>query len=578
MDALFHTNKQPADNQKLRGGYYTPAELARYLTNWAIRVGGERVLEPSCGDGNFVAAVAERVAELAHKLPPASVNVTAVEIEPRELERAKARLVRHEGTRMRVNWVGADFFAVYDELRMGDGYDVVLGNPPFIRFHYFADDSREQAFHHLREAGYKPTKLANAWSAFVQLSIELLREGGRLAMVLPAELLQVSYAGELRTRLAARFAHIVIVGFRKLVFPEIQQEVVLLLAEGKRESVAQESDIHTIEFEDGRSLIEAGDLNAAVAHVPSKHSRPGMKWTGLFLSEAAYSALVEAQAASCVKSLGQFAEVDVGVVTGRNSFFVLDEDLREKISASQLTLPVVGRTSALKSICFSEDDFERYKVAEPSFLLNLGNVQENQFSEELREYLSNGEGENVHKGYKCRVRKRWFDVPSIYIPDAFLFRQIHKFPLLVVNLAQVTSTDTIHRVRFKNGAKADWLAAACFNSLTLAWAEVCGRSYGGGVLELEPSEAERLPVPYGASIPIDVEKVDTLLRQGRDIEALDYVDGILLHDFMGLDSSAVRHIRCAWIELRDRRSNRRYPRRSSTSLRQASLDALLPLA
>jgi adenine-specific DNA methylase len=54
----------------------------------------------------------------------------------------------------------------------------------------------------LRQAGYKPTKLANAWVAFVQLSIELLQEGGRLAMVVPAELLQVKYTHELRDRLA----------------------------------------------------------------------------------------------------------------------------------------------------------------------------------------------------------------------------------------------------------------------------------------------------------------------------------------------------------------------------------------
>jgi hypothetical protein len=61
-------------------------------------------------------------------------------------------------------------------------------------------------------------------------------------------------------------------------------------------------------------------------------------------------------------------------------------------------------------------------------------------------------------------------------------------------------------------AKDELLAGIFFNSLTLAWAEVCGRSYGGGVLELEPREAEELPIPYSADIKIDRVKVESLLR------------------------------------------------------------------
>jgi hypothetical protein len=135
--------------------------------------------------------------------------------------------------------------------------------------------------------------------------------------------------------------------------------------------------------------------------------------------------------------------------------------------------PIIGRTSSLKSIVFDENDFEKYQLTEPGYLLDLNNVSERDIPEKLKEYITHGEAENVHKGYKCRVRKRWFNVPSIYVPNAFMFRQIHKYPLLVVNRAGATSTDTIHRVKFINGTKPEELAAICFNSLTLL-----GRSYG----------------------------------------------------------------------------------------------------
>jgi adenine-specific DNA-methyltransferase len=560
MKTRFHSNKQPVDKQKLRGGYYTPIELSGYLTSWAIRNGNEKILEPSCGDGNFIDSIMHRLTVLKKSGNKISSKITAVEIETNELSKAKARLNGYNLSKVETEFVSGDFFNLFEKLQREGEYDVVVGNPPYIRFQYFDDESRKKAFWHLRIAGYNPTKLANAWCAFVQLSIELLKEGGRLAMVLPAELLQVGYAGELRKRLSAQFSHIVIVGFKKLVFPEIQQEVVLLLAEGKREASILESDIHTIEFEDGKDLLHSDDLEDAVQHIPSKHSRPLMKWTGLFLSEKSFYALDGAQRSELVIPLGKLANVDIGVVTGRNSFFVLDEKTRKEILAAKFTLPIIGRTSTLKSIVFDENDFEKYQLTEAGYLLDLNNIPERAIPKKLKEYIAHGEAENVHKGYKCRVRKRWFDVPSIYVPNAFMFRQIHKYPLLVVNRAGATSTDTIHRVKFINGTKPEKLAAICFNSLTLAWAEVSGRSYGGGVLELETSEAEHLPIPYNSKIEIDSQKVDLLLRSGKDIEALDYVDSVVLSDYMGISNATIKQIRNAWVELRNRRTNRRAPK------------------
>ncbi|MEW6587135.1 MAG: N-6 DNA methylase, partial [Nitrospirota bacterium] len=522
--------------------------------------GDEKILEPSCGDGSFIESILCKLGRLRKEGYKVSSKVTAIEIEAGELERTKARADAHNFPTIETEFICGDFFDLFEKLKRESGYDIALGNPPFIRFQYFDDDSREKAFWHLRSFGYSPTKLANAWSAFVQLSIELLKEGGRLAMVLPAELLQVGYASELRKRLASQFSHIVIIGFKKLVFPEIQQEVVLLLAEGKRDVSVLESDIHTIEFEDGKDLLNSEDLEDAVKHIPSKHSRPLMKWTGLFLNEKSYYALDDAQRSKFIIPLGKLATIDIGVVTGRNSFFVLDEKTRKAVLASEFTLPIIGRTSALRSIVFDENDFEKYQHVEPGFLLDLNNVSEKDIPQKLKEYISHGEAENVHKGYKCRVRKRWFDVPSIYVPNAFMFRQIHKYPLLVVNRARATSTDTIHRVKFINGAKPEKLAAICFNSLTLAWAEVSGRSYGGGVLELETREAEHLPIPYNEKIEIDTQKVDSLLRSGKDLESLEYVDSVVLGNYMGMSYSTIKRVRDAWMQLRERRTNRRYPK------------------
>jgi len=553
----FYTNKLEITVRKRRGGYYTPLNLARYLVKWGLRKETKRILEPSCGDGNFIVAVSEYLKRHSKTGTENPVEIVAVELVKDELEKAIKRVAQVDCTDAKLEWLHNDFFTAYTDLIKGDGFDLIIGNPPFIRFQYFEDESRELAFSHLRKADYKPTKLANAWAAFVQLGIELLRKGGCLAMIVPAELLQVKYAEPLRKRLATQFDRIVVISFEKLVFPEIQQEVLLLLAEGKKENNNTLSDIHTLHLRDGAELLDLDGLNDTVVHVPAKHTRNGMKWTSLFMDECSFKALDEAEHASGLIALGKLAQVDVGIVTGRNSYFILDHSQRQELQVSLLTIPIVGRTSALKSTCFNHGDFNNYVMRHPSYLLCLNGTDIIDFHEQLLRYIELGEQEGINCGYKCRIRKRWFDVPSIYTPDLFLFRQVHRYPLLVVNEIRATSTDTIHRVRVKTGVHAEKLAAIFFNSLTLAWAEVCGRSYGGGVLELEPSEAEELPIPYDSSIEIDVNKVDSLLRRGFPSEALDYVDNIVLKKHIGFDTAMIRNIRSGWEQLRDRRINRK---------------------
>jgi hypothetical protein len=147
----------------------------------------------------------------------------------------------------------------------------------------------------------------------------------------------------------------------------------------------------------------------------------------------------------------------------------------------------------------------------------------------------------MHTGYKCRIRKRWYVVPSVWTPHAFLLRQVHQYPKLILNEAAATCTDTIHRVKFKHGAAPRAVAAAFLNSLTFAFAEIIGRSYGGGVLELEPNEAEKLLLPLGGADQLDIDELDRLLRAGNISAVLDITDRVLLSEGLGLSAEEIRH-------------------------------------
>jgi adenine-specific DNA-methyltransferase len=139
-----------------------------------------------------------------------------------------------------------------------------------------------------------------------------------------------------------------------------------------------------------------------------------------------------------------------------------------------------------------------------------------------------------------------------------MLRQVHGYPKLIVNKAEATCTDTIHRVRLLNGTSAEVIAAAFLNSLTFAFSEVMGRSYGGGVLELEPNEAEKLPIPLIGADKLDLKELHNLMLEGNIDSVLDITDKVLLIDGLGLSEKEVKSIRGIWAKLRDRRINRKH--------------------
>lgn len=519
----------PPEAQKLRGGYYTPPAIAEFLAGW-VSEAGERLLEPACGDGALLAPMAA-----------SRSRVVGVELESAEAEKARVAASSAEV-------VVSDFFEWFSEEQHGC-WDGVAGNPPFIRFGNWTDPTRGMALEVMKGAGLRPTKLTNAWVPFVVASALALREGGRLGLVVPAELLQVTYAAELRAFLVDEFSELTSLSFKALVFDGILQEVVLLLGVRDRGPAR----IRVLEIEDAGSLPTAGQL-MMLPHAPALIHETE-KWTKYFLDPAGIEAVRKVRALGSLTKLGDLAEVDVGVVTGRNQFFVLRPSGTLEHGLQQHVTSLVSKSAHLQGVMFSDEDLARLEEADaPCNLLAVKNPFSLDEDAALRAYVDSGEAEGVHEGYKCSIRKHWWVVPSVWIPDAFLLRQIHDHPRIIANGAGATSTDTIHRMRVLDGIPPLQLAAASINSITFAFSEVLGRSYGGGVLELEPREAEELPFPDPHALTdSDACKVDALLRNGDLPAALDYVDERLLVSQLGLERELVATMRRVWVRLRDRR-------------------------
>jgi len=552
--------------QKLRGGYYTPGPIASFLASWAIRSPTDEVLEPSCGDGNILTAAARHLMRLGAASDTLNQQLHGVELDPQEAAKTSQRL-RDLGLPLstsKIIHIG-DFFEhcqrhLFGEkvltlvLKERQRFDAVIGNPPFIRYQHFPEEHRQIAFSMMQQAGLHPNGLTNAWLPFLVVGSLLLKEDGRLAMVIPAELFQVNYAAEVRQFLSDYFGRVTLVTFQQLVFEDIQQEVVLLLAERNHASNGGIRAVELNGIEDLDALTSA-ELDT-VELKPMDHSTE--KWTQYFLDPAEIHLLREIREHPGITLANQVLDVDVGIVTGRNAFFVLAQNQVKTHGLEPYLERIVSRSGHLIGTIFGAADWQNNAAAQfAAFLFTPDDVALEELPESLQRYIALGETEEYHKGYKCRIRSRWYIVPSVWTPDAFMLRQVHAYPKLVLNTAQAVCTDTIHRVRFLDGVNGEAVTASYLNSLTFAFAEVTGRSYGGGVLTFEPSEAEHLPFPLTNAEQLDLERFDQLVRNDDIDTVLDITDKVLLQKGLGLTVAQTKMLRGIWIKLRDRRINRK---------------------
>ncbi len=537
--------KKDSSEQKLRGAYYTPLQLANAMVSLVASQNITSVLEPSCGDGVFLDSLASL--NLINDIP----NITAVEIEPDEAEKVGNNYKNNAN----VHVLNEDFLDFYQRVYGKESYDLILGNPPYIRYQYLTEEQREIQSSILTSHGMKSNKLINAWVAFLVACVQLLSENGKIAFVIPAEILQVVYAEDLRLFLSNQLSRITLLTFEQLVFPDIEQEILVFIGEKGKE----EKGIRIIELsnlEDFKKL----DLNSN-GFQKLKHVKE--KWTKYFVSAEEIKVIQSIRDDKRFTKFSDLALINVGITTGNNTYFSVDKETSDKYELSSVTLPLIGRSSHAHGIYFTDSDWqENIQDNKRAMLISFPDTPYEAYPSKHKEYIKFGEENGKNNGYKCSIRDRWYIVPSVWIPDAFFLRRNNFYPKFVLNRCNAVSTDTMHRIKFNEGVKAENVLLSYYNSISFAFTEICGRSYGGGVLEILPGEVGNIMLPVITDIDEALknellESIDNIVRNDEDIEeALDLVDQRLLVEVLGINKNICITCRQIWKKMQKRRLGR----------------------
>ena len=555
--------KEEASQQKLRGGYYTPISLTNFLIdNVLMNKKFFNILEPSCGDGAFLKSL--------HRLSDKEFNCLAVELDEYEMFKAKYSV----GNDNRFSVINDDFYHIYEKQLKRKKFDLVVGNPPYIRYQYLSPEQREEQSLILIENGLKPNKLINAWVTFTIAGVSMLSDDGTIVFVIPAELMQIGYAKELRIFLMNNLQKITLLTFRELIFPDIEQEVVVLIGE-KDTQHKGEHKISILEFDNIDDLCKNyNHNNIEYQDVELNDS----KWINYFLEKQENDMVKFIKDSDMFMRFDEIADIEVGITTGNNKFFCVDKylvdeyNLDEKIIsdggvANTVLRPLIARSVGIKGVYFTQEDWlENISLGARTYLLDYpNNVSKDMYPEGHRSYIEMGEENGENTGYKCSIREQWYSVPSIWVPDGFLLRRNYLYPKLLLNTEiNAVSTDTMHRIRFKNNVNSKLVLLQYYNSITFAFTELKGRSYGGGVLEILPGEFSNVMMPKIDMTMIGDERLndvinhlDLLIRSNCNIEeVLDFMDKEVLIDILGIKENVVMTFRNVWLKLRARRLGR----------------------
>ncbi len=569
-------NVPTGSRAKSLGAYYTPDTAVNFMIRWAVRQPNFNVIDPSFGDGVFLKHSKTRVDKPQEQ-------IYGIEFDELTFNTNKDNLTTQHQLNIKNLWNG-DFFDSegFFQDRLGTGnpvrrFDAVVGNPPFIRYQKFKGSDRARALQRALELDVELPGHVSSWAPFLVHAVSLIKPGGRLAMVAPAELGHAGYARNVLWFLTRQFANLSILTFRKRLFPKLSEDTFIILGEGREApttcfelvDVASEADLK--HYTEAEGVASIGDVRQLSEADVKALGRGEVRLLEFFLPPDVRAFYQQLERHPRVKPFGQTARIGIGYVTGNNDFFHLSQGEVDAFGIPDAYLtPCVRRSSNLSGLSLTVQDWSSLEESK-KWLLNIPPRQDfNGLPAGLRNYLLTGEARGVHDGFKVKRRNPWYSVPHVKRGAALLTYMSGSGPRLVHNVLGAPAPNTLHTVELPESVYKDdrsrqrdekLLVVSWYTSLTFLSAELEGHSLGGGMLKLEPGEARKVLMALPDNLEAErldraYREIDSALRR-QDLEAaLDIGDAFILRQGLDYSLEWCLKLRSGYHYLRDRRTSR----------------------
>jgi adenine-specific DNA-methyltransferase len=518
---LLYEKLVTSNYRKKYGQFLTPAYIAEFMASWVNQNNPSTIIDPAVGSGIFL----DKIVKTSNSL---SISLWGLDIDPVLLTACYVRL-KLRGVPNNLLHLSRQDFLKIGRLLYG-GIDAVICNPPYLNFHDFDRDELVSSIENLYNI--KLSRLTNIYVLFFIQSLYIAKKGAKLAFITPSEFLYTGYGEELKAFLLKHTTidSMILIDFQSLVFnTALTTAIITLFRKGLPPPGHKVKFIRIYKWPTTSELLKAvneGFENPEkyqIIEVYQDELKPKEKWLKYF-TNIDYADIIDK-----LVPLSQLADVDRGIATGFNEYFVLRKSEVDKWGIeNEFVVPVISNAAQCKGYNFTNDDWNRMvQKNEKCFLLYVFKEP----SSNLLKYIKYGEKIKANQRYLTQHRSPWYSMEKRE-PAKILATVFHRERMrFILNEAGVRNLTAFHCIypKFDNILMVKALLAYLNSDLCKQIQTIKRREYGGGLHKFEPKDLENIPT-------LDVTKLSI-----SDLESLaSAFDELCITFRKGADETPVR--------------------------------------
>lgn len=357
-------------HRKEQGIYYTPTYVVNYIVkntvgelakNKKFDLENIKILDPACGSGSFLMKSFDYLITLSRKkngdteqtkldLTGASAtygkkveilknNIFGVDLDPRAVEIAQLNLLlkaaekKHRLPTLQENIkVGNSLIddsdvagnkslkwqEEFEDIMNGGRFDVIIGNPPYVRPHNLNPKDKEFLWKNLKTFKAK----SDLYNCFMEKGIDLLKEGGLFSFIVPHTWTSLESFYEIRKYILNNCKVVKLVQLPKKVFQDATVETcIFVLSKEKNEKVREKNKIIV------ERLDEGGQISPVKKFQQSRIKNNHLYNFELYSEESGNDLLNKIKNKG--ERLGNFIDFFYGLKTGDDEKFIFNTQQNE---------------------------------------------------------------------------------------------------------------------------------------------------------------------------------------------------------------------------------------------------------
>lgn len=449
-------------HRKKYAQFFTPKQIATFMSKWVLDDLKEdaTILEPAFGLGIFSRAMCQS---------NANINITGYDIDETIFNYAVANF---KDAKYKISLNNKDYLSSSWTAK----YDAIICNPPYLKFHDYDNATliplvNKQLQTHLN--GF-----TNIYTLFLLKSISQLKEGGKLAYIIPSEFLNSDYGVEVKRELlkSGTLRHIIIVDFNQCAFDDALTTACILLCQNtKSTDTVCFSNISNIE-----NLTSSLSKHVSLA---ANKLDPTVKWKQYYESTQAskYSHLVP---------FSTFAKVSRGIATGANDYFTFKVSKKELYNLPENSFRrCICHAVDVQKLIFTNDDFELLSAADKNVYLFDGCKDNSNL--QVNTYIKLGEDNHINERHLTSNRSPWYALENRQ-PSPIWVSVFNRNGLRFVrNNAEVYNLTTFHCVYNIGEVDTNILFAYLITDMAKEIFLDNSRQYGNGLIKFEPNDLNK---------------------------------------------------------------------------------------